>query len=98
RCCPSRSCHPEARPSRALEPARRLAWLVEPQVRRVTVAARPVWGLETAQAEALPAAASGPLSAQARRVALVVLQLAPSALRPEVKREPKPYLAACRFG
>ena len=64
---------------------RPLAWLVEPQAwreRRAAVAARPVgvpergqvWVLETAQAEAPPAAALGPPSAQAGQAAPVVLR------------------------
>ena len=63
------------------------AWLVEPPARRererrAAVGARPVgvpergqiWVLETAQAEAPPAAALGPPSAQAGQAALVVLR------------------------
>src|SRR6476620_5132220 len=84
------------------------AWLVEPQAwreRLAAVAARPalvletgqVGVLETARAEALPAAALGPPSAQAEPAATVVLRRAPSALQPEAKREPKPDLAACRL-
>src|SRR5439155_13784903 len=98
------------RSSRVLESMRPLAWLVEPPAwrereRRAAVGARPVgvlergqiWVLETAQVEAPPAAALGPPSAQAGPAALMGWRRGPSALQPEVKREPKPDLTACRL-